>query len=450
MELPIPQYALALLQKLERAGFSAWAVGGCVRDCLLGRLPHDWDLCTTALPRETAAVFAAFPLVRAGEKHGTIAVCTEAGPVEITTLRTEGGYVDGRRPGWVAFTPSLEEDLSRRDFTVNAMAWSPKDGLHDPFGGRHDLQNGVLRAVGDPETRFREDGLRILRGLRFAARFSLEPEEKTKEAMLFCAPLLQKIAPERCFAELEGLLPSVTAEELTEFAPVICAVIPELAPAVGFCQNNPHHSLDVYSHIARVVEAAPTELPLRLAALLHDVGKPACYTEDENGVGHFLGHAQVGAEMAEEILSRLRCPKRLKDQVVTLILWHGACRKTTEKGIRRLLAKLGPDTVRQLLSLDRADCHGKPTDDHQEVFDEFQRLLDGVLRSDACFSQKDLSVSGKDLLEMGMLPGPGLGRVLKTLLARVSEGELSNERKALLAAAKNLYGEGENGGAGKQ
>lgn len=438
MELKIPQNVQTLMKKLTEAGYGVWAVGGCVRDSLLGQEPHDWDLCTTALPQETAAVFADHNLVRAGEKHGTIGVITGAQLVEITTLRTEGGYTDGRRPDWVKFVPNLKDDLARRDFTINAMAFSPKDGLQDPFGGQEDLKNGILRAVGKPETRFREDGLRIMRGLRFLSRFSLAAEEKTKAAMLSCAPFLEGIAAERIFAELTGALPYLTAKELVDFSPVIFAVIPELRPCLGFCQHNPHHSLDVYAHIVHVVEAAPKTVPLRLAALLHDVGKPQCFYRDENGIGHFHGHAQVGAEMAEKILTRLRCSNRLKEQVVTLVLRHGDCRRTTEKGIRRLVGKLGPDMVWDLLALDRADSRGKPTDDQQEVFDEFEALLNRVLMEDTCFSLRDLAVKGRDLMALGIPAGPKLGQALQELLSRVTEGELPNEKAALLQAAEKM------------
>ena len=438
MELQIPGYVRALMEKLEQAGYRAWAVGGCVRDSLLGLTPHDWDLCTSALPEQTAEVFSKFPLIRNGEKHGTIAVCTEGKVVEITTLRSEGGYTDGRHPDWVKFVPDLRLDLARRDFTVNAMAWSPREGLQDPFDGASDLKAGILRAVGDPETRFREDGLRILRGLRFAARFSLAIDPETGRAMNDCAVLLPKIAAERIYTELMGFLPHATVGLLCGYAPVICAVIPELWASVGFQQHNPHHSLDVYGHIARVVEAAPPTEELRLAALLHDVGKPQCFTMDENGVGHFKGHARVGAEMAEEILDRLRCPTRRKERVVTLIAYHGSCRANSEKTVRRLLRKLGEDMTRALLELDRADCHGKPTDDHQEICDEFEQILNRILQEKPCFSLKDLAISGKDLLEMGMWPGPRMGRILNTLLDRVAEGSLPNDRETLLEEAKRI------------
>lgn len=438
MELQIPAYAANLMEKLAQAGYQAWAVGGCVRDSLLGLTPHDWDLCTSALPEQTAAVFSDLPLIRNGEKHGTIAVCTQGQVVEITTLRSEGSYTDGRHPDWVKFVPDLRQDLARRDFTVNAMAWNPAGGLQDPFGGARDLKAGILRAVGDPETRFREDGLRILRGLRFAARFSLSIDPETGRAMNDCAGLLRKIAVERIYMELMGFLPHATASLLCTYAPVICAVIPELAPALGFQQHNPHHSLDVYCHIAHVVEAAPPAEELRLAALLHDVGKPRCFTRDENGVGHFKGHAQVGAEMAGEILDRLRCPTKRKERVVTLIAYHGSCRNTTEKAVRRLLRKLGEDMTRELLALDRADCHGKPTDDRQEVFDQFEEVLNQVLAEKPCFSLKDLAISGRDLMALGLAPGPDLGRILNTLLDRVSDGSLENDRVLLLEEAQRL------------
>ena len=270
--MKLPGHIAFCVQRLETAGFAAYAVGGCVRDRCLGLTPHDYDLCTAARPEEMEQLFSEFPLVLAGRKHGTVGVVLEGQVVEITTFRTEGDYSDNRHPDSVAFVDRIEEDLARREFTVNARAWSPTRGFADPFGGRADLQAGILRAVGEPEVRFREDSLRILRGVRFAARYGLEPEKATADAMARLAPLMDNLARERVFDELCKLLPLVTAADLLRFAPVITQVIPELQSAVGFDQRSPHHVWDVYTHTAHVVEGAAPDLVLRWAALLYDVG----------------------------------------------------------------------------------------------------------------------------------------------------------------------------------
>ena len=304
----LPQAVQYCIQSLEAAGYQGFAVGGCVRDSLLGFIPADYDLCTDAKPDEICEVFSAHQLLHHGQKHGTVGVVLDEQVYEITTFRTEGDYADARHPGWVAFVPNVEEDLARRDFTVNAMAYNPRQGYIDPFGGQADLQNKILRTVGDPEARFREDALRILRGARFSARFGLTPEPATLTAMKKLAPLMENLTRERVFEELCKLICSATAEDLGEFASLLTQVIPELAPSVGFEQRSPHHRYDVFTHTAHVVEAVPQELPLRWAALLHDVGKPACFTTDETGRGHFKGHAKVSQEMADGILLRLKPP----------------------------------------------------------------------------------------------------------------------------------------------
>ena len=263
MSMYLPQYVTEILDALEAAGFAAYAVGGCVRDAILGLTPQDYDVCTAALPSETEAVFADRRLVLAGKKHGTVGVVTDCGVVEITTFRTEGEYRDNRHPDWVEFVPEIEKDLARRDFTVNAMAYSPKRGFADPFGGREDLEKGILRAVGDPEKRFREDSLRILRGARFAVRYRLAVEEKTESAMVSLAYLMDNLARERVFEELCKLLPLVTASDLKRFAPVITQVIPELAPLVDFDQHSPHHAYDLYTHVSHVVAGVGKDLALR-------------------------------------------------------------------------------------------------------------------------------------------------------------------------------------------
>lgn len=433
----LPKSVQFCIESLEAAGFSAYGVGGCVRDALLGQTPHDYDLCTNAAPADTARVFADHPLVRSGEKHGTIGVILDREVIEITTFRTEGDYKDSRHPGWVRFVPKIEEDLARRDFTVNAMAYSPKSGYLDPFGGQQDLQNRVLRAVGDPAARFTEDPLRILRGVRFAVRFGLRPEPETERAMTALAPLMDNLARERVFDELCKLLPSVTAQDLLRFAPILTAVIPELAPTVGFLQHNPHHAYDVFTHIAHVTGAVPAVPVLRWAALLHDVGKPASFTIDARGEGHFKGHAALGADMADSVLRRLKAPTELREQVVFLISHHMTPLNPDRRLLRRRLGQYGEQAVRDLLALQKADYSSKGTGvlKEPENFGETEALLDQILAEADCFSLKDLAVDGRDLLALGFAPGPKLGACLEALLGQVQDEVLPNEKAPLLQAA---------------
>ena len=435
----LPDYVCACISRLENAHFPCYAVGGCVRDALLGLQPHDYDLCTAATPEQIKAVFSDHRLILAGEKHGTVGVITDGGVVEITTFRTEGGYGDNRHPDWVRFVDDITEDLARRDFTVNAMAYSPVRGLADPFGGENDLKNRTLRAVGDPETRFNEDSLRILRGVRFAVRYGFSVESATWQAMQTLAPLMDNLARERVFDELCKLLPLVTAEDLTRFAPILVQIIPELAPTVGFDQHSPHHAYDIFTHTAHVTEAVPADLTLRWAALLHDTGKVPAYTTDENGRGHFYGHAQLSANMADALLHRLKAPNALRERVVQLIDLHMTKILPEKKTLRRWLSKLGPETLEQMLTLQKADTSSKGIckDDELQQFVQLRQLLDEILAEDACLSLTDLAVDGHDLMALGF-SGPAIGQALNRLLELVLEEQLPNEKTALLNAAKEM------------
>ena len=436
--MKLPEAVLYCIQTLNGAGFEAYAVGGCVRDHLLGLTPHDYDLCTNATPAEICDLFAGHTLVKAGEKHGTIGVVIDHQVYEITTFRTEGGYQDSRHPDWVRFVTDVTEDLARRDFTVNAMAYSPKTGLVDPWGGQKDLADRVLRAVGDPATRFSEDALRILRGVRFAVRFDLVPEEATMQAMEQLAPTMDKLARERVFDELCKLLLVVKAEDLLRFGSVLVHVVPELAPMMGFQQHSPHHVYDVFTHTAHVVEAVPATLPLRWAAFLHDTGKPETFQLDENGVGHFHGHAKISAQIADAILLRLKAPTALREQVVTLIAQHMTQLMPDKKLLRRRLNQHGEEMVWQMLSLEQADfgSKGTGTPTESQVYDQIQALLQEILSENACLSLKDLAVKGNDLMELGIPAGKQLGQCLHYLLEQVLDEKLPNERQALLSAAE--------------
>ena len=439
MKMHIPEPVRACMDRLEAAGYATYLVGGCVRDAYLGLTPHDFDMTTAALPEQTEAVFKDCKLVTAGKKHGTIGVVTDCGVVEITTFRLDGNYTDSRHPTWVKFVPTIEEDLARRDFTAGAMAYSPTRGFADPFGGRADLDAHILRAVGVPAARFEEDALRILRGVRFSARFGLQPEPATLSSMIALAPTLDSIARERVFEELSRFLLWAKTEDLLTFAPILAAAIPEIAPMIGFDQHSPHHAWDVFTHVAHVVDAVPRELPLRWAALLHDIGKPAAFTTDETGRGHFYGHAKTGAEMADTVLRNLKAPTALREEAVFLISQHMTKLEPDKKLLRRRLSRLGEERLLRLLALQEADSGSKGIEGEKDELLQFpllRRLIGEILSEDACLSLKDLAVNGNDLMALG-LTGKKIGQTLNFLLEQVLEENLPNHRDTLLTFLKN-------------
>lgn len=434
--MKLPEKAVFCLERLEKAGFSAYVVGGCVRDWALGRKPCDYDICTSALPPEICRVFDGFPLIRSGEKHGTIGVLLENEVYEITTFRTEGDYKDGRHPGWVKFVSRVEADLARRDFTINAMAYNPHTGRVDPFGGQRDLDDRILRAVGDPETRFREDALRILRGVRFALKYGLTPRSETMNAMVSLAPTLQRLARERVYAELCQILLLAKSEDLRTFCPILTQAVPELAPMVGFIQHNPHHAYDVYTHTAHVVEQMPQDLTLRWAALLHDTGKPQTFTLDETGHGHFYGHPEASRRIAHQVLTTLKAPTALREAVEMLVENHMLLLTPDKKLLRKRIGKYGPELVEKLLTLQEGDFSAKGTGlPMPEDFSRTRKALQELLQEPPAFTLRDLAIDGKDLLALGYPAGPILGQTLNALLEQVQQEQLPNERQALLEAA---------------
>lgn len=435
IRMPLPEVVSECIRTLTAAGFPAYAVGGCVRDTQLGLPVHDYDLCTSATPDQIAEVFSQFPLVRAGEKHGTVGVIIDGTVYEITTFRTEGEYEDNRHPAWVSFVDDLEQDLARRDFTINAMAYSPVSGLQDPWHGTTDLKKKILRAVGDPEQRFKEDALRILRGVRFSIRFGLTPDARTKKAMVSQAPLMDNLARERVFDELCKILTICTARDLLRFCPIFLQAIPELAPAVDFHQRSPHHAYDVYTHTAYVVENTPQDLSMRWAALLHDVGKPASFTQDETGRGHFYGHADVSAQQADEILLRLKAPTALREQVVFLIKNHMLQIPADVPVLRRRLSHYGEENIRTLLKLQKADYAGKGVCEDAPPFSLIEALIDNIIADGDCLRLKDLAVDGKDLMSVGFPEGKDIGKCLNYLLDCVVDQKLPNDREVLLEVA---------------
>ena len=434
----IPAPVGELLKTLEAAGYGAWCVGGCVRDALLDRMPGDWDVTTSARPEETMALFAG-RAVPTGLRHGTVTVKTEQGGVEITTLRRDGAYRDHRRPETVTFTDSLEEDLRRRDFTINAMAADLQGTLYDPLGGRADLTAKVLRCVGEPDRRFGEDALRILRGLRFAAELGVTVHPDTAVAIHRNRELLRAIAPERIWAELKKLVSGKWAAEVLRAYPDVAGVFwPEILPMVGFDQRNGHHCYDVWEHTLHAMEKVKPEPELRLTMLLHDIGKPNCFTVDGLGCGHFYGHPAESARMAEAMLGRLRAETVLRETVVQLVAWHDRNIPRTRPGVARALGALGERDLRRLLDVTRADNLAQAPASRflQGEIDRAECILDQLLVEGACISLRQLAVNGRDLLAMG-LSGPAVGQTLRELLNAVLDDSLPNERHALLAAVRD-------------
>lgn len=435
----LPKFVQAVLRRLETAGQEAWCVGGCVRDSLLGRMPEDWDVATSALPEQTMALFGT-QAQPTGLRHGTVTVTLEGSRVEVTTFRVDGAYHDHRRPDQVTFTRSLEEDLRRRDFTINAMACNLHGELQDPFHGREDLAAGVLRCVEEPVRRFEEDALRIMRGLRFASGLGLQVEAETAAGIHHCAPLLAQIVPERIAKELMGLLVGDRADAvLREYPDVIGVFWPEILPMVGFDQRNRHHCYDVWEHTLHAMAYTPPDPIVRCTILLHDIGKPKSFTLDAEGHGHFRGHPLVSRDLADGMLRRLKVSNAFRETVTRLVEWHdrGICQD--ERSLRRALRTLGETDLRRLLVIKRADNLAQDPAFHQRQaeLDWAESTLARLLKDHVCISLHDLSVNGKDLTEMGMR-GPEVGSMLETLLSRVVDGELPNDSAVLLDTARQL------------
>lgn len=441
MILNIPVRVRHVLQTLTEAGYEAYLVGGCVRDLLRGVQPHDWDICTSARPEETEACFAGHRMIETGLKHGTVTVLEGGEPYEITTYRTEGPYSDSRRPDYVEFVSSLEADLARRDFTMNAIAMGLDSSLWDPFAGAADIQAGLIRCVGEPTRRFQEDGLRVMRALRFAAVLGYEIEEQTAQAIHENRHMLEHVAAERLNVELCKLLVGEKAGDiLRQYPDVFCQFWPQLEPLVILEQHNPWHCWGGWEHTIRTVEAASPDLILRLTMLLHDIGKPACKSTDENGIDHFYGHTAVSAKLADEMLRALKFDNRTRERVVTLVKHHDVQLPNRERSISKWLGRLGPETFFQLLEVKRADGMGQ---DHELVKDRIAELdkmwmeAEKIVTQGQCFSLKDLAVNGRDIIAAGIAPGPEVGRVLNRLLERVLIGEAPNEREILLGLLRS-------------
>ncbi len=438
--LKLPAYVEQAIARLEKSGYSAYVVGGAVRDNILGKTPKDYDLCTDATADQMTDIFAEFPLVKTGAGFGTVRVVMGQHMLDITTFRADGDYSDARHPDTVTFGNSLKEDLARRDFTINAIAYNPKEGYIDYFGGQADLQARVVRCVGDPKERFQQDALRILRAIRFAARLDFAIDAKTELAALDVRHSLRKLSAERVRDELSAFIVCKDAGVLLlRYRSIFFEIIPELAACDGFGQHNPNHNHDVLGHIAETINRADNELALRLAALLHDIGKPQCFTL-EGGRGRFFGHMEVSAKMARDILARLRYPTKLIDTVCVLVENHDKPYQGTPHSARQWLGRLGSKNLFLLIKLRKADCLAHDPSYHNRLLRiaGFKRAVTAVLQRGDCYSLTKLAVNGNDVNRvLGISAGSETGAVLQYLLERVMVDQMCNNKKTLLAMAKD-------------
>ena len=445
MTMDMPKNVDTAINLLQSAGFEAYAVGGCVRDSLLGKTPNDWDITTSAKPEDMKSVFADFHCIDTGIKHGTVTVVIDGEPLEITTFRLDGEYEDNRHPKSVTFTSDLGADLGRRDFTVNAVAYSKMTGTVDLFGGQNDLKNKIIRCVGDPDRRFNEDALRILRALRFASALDFEIEEKTAQSLLKNRALLGNISEERISKELLKLVCGKGAKRiLTDFAPVLFEILPELQPMYKNSHDNPHHCYDIYEHTLIAVESIDPEPTLRFAMLLHDCGKPAVKKFDENGVAHFYGHQRISAEISAQILARLKVSNKFRDEILFLVSNHDRWElyENTEK-MPRYLSKFGLDGVLNLLKVMRADVLAQ-SPEYRYRLDQIadaEETAKNLAAQKPCLSLSELQINGRTLMDIGIPQGRKLGAVLAQLLDEVIDGVTKNTQEALTTRAREIYSE---------
>lgn len=460
MKIEIPTGAAYILQQLNKHGYEAYIVGGCVRDSLLGKQPNDWDITTSAKPEEVKAIF--HRTIDTGIQHGTVTVLVDreilddgSGSLashtdyafEVTTYRVDGVYTDHRRPESVCFTASLEEDLKRRDFTINAMAYNPEQGVIDIFGGQEDLEKGIIRCVGEASERFDEDALRILRAVRFAAQLDFVIEDQTREAMRDQAKFLEDISVERICTELTKMIVSKHPERLEEAYELGLTqmFLPEFDVMMQTPQNNQYHLYDVGHHTLKVMEAVPATTVLRYAALLHDVGKPKCKTTDETGVDHFYGHQELSAKMARTTLRRLKLDNDTIDQVCRLVKNHDYGLSGDGPGMksfRRFVAQLGAEHFADFLEIRKGDMAGQSAyhlEQRRQVIAHMEAMYAEIIEQKQCLKLSELEISGKDLIAIGVKPGPDMGRILKALLDRVLEEPELNTREQLLAIVKESY-----------
>lgn len=436
IEVPAPVYFI--IQELEKCGHEAYMVGGCVRDSVLGRKPHDYDICTSATPDEILQAFPYEEIIPTGLQHGTVTILINKESFEVTTYRIDGDYSDNRRPDNVTFTKNLVEDLRRRDFTINAMAYNPKTGLIDPFNGMEDIKYKKIRCVGSAEDRFNEDALRILRAIRFEAQLNFAGLPETMFEIERQYERLKNISIERINSEFCKIVASEQfCVELVLYPNVFSLFIPELKDLIGFQQNNPYHAYDVFNHTVHAIERCESDdLVVRLAVFFHDFGKPHSYQDGEDGIRHFKGHGRVSAEITDSIMKRLRFDNETRNNVVELVYYHDATFEVGKKYVKRWINKIGEKQFRRLLEVRKADIKGQKPDYEEsriEKINNIENILDEILQGQECFSLKDLAVNGNDVKQaMNLKEGKDIGYWLNEILKRVMDGELKNDRDDLI------------------
>lgn len=443
MVFNIPSYVDRIINSLEDSGYEAYIVGGSVRDILIGREPHDYDINTSALPEEIMEVFKEYKTLEIGKKFGTIVVVQNEGIVEVTTFRSDGEYVDGRRPEEVYFSKELIDDLSRRDFTINAMAYNKKIGLIDYFDGRGYLKHKLIKTVGDPQKRFKEDYLRVIRAVRFATELEFFIEDETYKACKKYAKGLSHISIERVRDEFFKILLSKHPSygiRLLKDTEILDIILPEIVESIGFNQHNLHHNKDVFEHTLAVLDNTSPILHLRLAALFHDIGKPKTFILDDDGIGHFYGHDKIGANMAKEILKRWKAPNELIEKVYILIDKHMTQHDNfKDKGLKRLIAKVGEKEIFTLLELQKADMLCSNENASIEVLLDREDKIEDIINRKEVYEKKQLAIDGNDVIELGYKQGELIGQILDYLLEEVLENPELNHREILIGIIKNKF-----------
>lgn len=445
MKILLPDNVKEIIKNLTDNGFEAFIVGGCVRDSVLGLTPHDWDICTSAKPEEIKQCFKDYNTFDSGIKHGTISIVIEKEVFEVTTYRIDGEYTDNRHPESVTFTDDITKDLARRDFTINAMAYNECQGLVDPFDGRTDLKNGLIRCVRKPDERFVEDALRIIRALRFASVYNFRIEEQTATSVHKNANLLLNIAVERISAEFNRLICGGGAEIiLNDYRDVFAVIIPEIIPMFDFDQHTKHHNRDVWRHTTHSIASIEATSLLRITMLFHDLGKPKACKRDPDGTCHFKGHPKHSAIMAEEILRRLKYPKDFIEQCIKLIIYHDVRFNGSKRQLKHVMNAIGEKNVEFLLKVQHADIMAQSDYKHKEklqTLDLACKVFKEILAEQSCFTLKQLDINGYDLMNIGIKDGKEIGRILKLLLSFVIDEKIQNEKSALLKKAKELIKE---------
>lgn len=441
MTINIPQSASKIISILEQNGYEAFVVGGCVRDSIMGNNPHDWDICTSALPDQIIQCFDEFHIIETGLQHGTITIMINHEAYEVTTFRIDGEYLDNRHPEQVKFVSSLKDDLSRRDFTINAIAYSHSTGIMDYYDGLSDINKQLIRCVGYPDERFNEDALRIMRALRFASVLKFSIADSVNLSIHKNKELLKKISVERINSELCKLLLGSGVEAIfSNYKDIISVIIPEICPMFGFNQNTPYHYLDVWNHTIQTVTHAPQDIVIRLTMFFHDIAKPMCYTQDESGIGHFYGHPKHSADMAFKIMKRLKFNNEILYRVKDLIFYHDVNLLPRNKHVKRWLNKIGEEKLRQLLQVKRADTMGQTKRiiaERLRQLDAVENCINNIIEQCQCFSLKDLAVNGNDLITAGVPKGVQVGITLNKLMYMVIDEQIENNKTKLLEAIKS-------------